>query len=89
MTDRTEFVRYWKRMQKFFGAVMIATVAAFFLYPQAMPWLWAAILPVWLVLMLRLRCWNCGERLLKDGGSHIEWKGYRLVRHKSCGAELS
>ena len=89
MSNRVEFVLHWKRLQKFFAAVMIATFAAFFLYREALPWLWATFLPVWMILMLRLRCWNCGERLLKDGGGHIDWNGYRLKRHKSCGAELS
>jgi len=62
--------------------------------PDWLPFLWAAFMPVWLVLLWRLRCWNCRQRLMKDGAAHIEWRGPRwfrwnIARHKTCGAELS
>jgi hypothetical protein len=72
---------------------MIALFAALVLYPSAMPFLWAIFLPIWMVLLWRLRCWNCGERLLRHGGSHVEMcktglLRWDMCRHKTCGAEL-
>ncbi len=45
------------------------------------------------ILMWRLRCWNCGNRLLKNAGTEIEWEkvgmiDWRPCRHKACGAPL-
>ena len=54
-------------------------------------WLdWAVFMPIWIAVLWRWRCWNCGERLLKSGGAHIEMgKNGRLIRHKTCNADLS
>ena len=94
MTTKVAFVRHWKRLEVLMAAFAAITVAAFFFDRDALPWLWGAFLPVWSILLLRLRCWNCGERLMRDGAAHIEWTGNRLLkgkpsRHKRCGAELS
>lgn len=94
MTDKAAFVQHWKRLQLLMGAFAVLNLATIFLNRAFLPVIWIVFLPVWMVLLWRLRCWNCGQRLMKDGGAHIEWRGHRfskwkLARHKTCGADLS
>lgn len=74
-------------------AFMVALFATATLRPSATLFLWVIFLPIWTASLWRLRCWNCGDRLLRDGGSHLELYKIGIVRwdicrHKTCGAEL-
>ena len=94
MTIKAEFVQHRKRLEAVLALFLTINLGAIFLRPDWLPFLWALFLPAWLVLLWRVRCWNCRQRLLKDGAAHIEWRGPRLFRwkmgrHKTCGAELS
>lgn len=72
-------------------ALFAITVLATAAIDMRWVWLeWAVFLPMWAVVLWRWRCWKFGERLLKSGGGHLETgKLGRLVRHKTCGADLS
>lgn len=93
MAAKTAFVRHSKRLR------LTLAVAVFFLFivtpfhPDVAFIGWTAFVLLFMIPLVRLRCWNCDERLLKDGGSHIEYCRTGLVtwdmcRHKTCGAEL-
>lgn len=89
MTSKTAFIQHWKRIQALLAVFVAINFGAFFIRPDWLPLLWAVFMPVSLVLLWRLRCWNCQQRLLKDGAAHIEWRGSKMAHHKTCGAELS
>ena len=96
MTSKRAFVRQWRRLQTLSVAFAAINFVTILFYPDALPWLWGGFLPVGMVLIARLRCWKCGERLVKNGGPHIEWNDggrgllkWQPSRHKPCGAELS
>ena len=92
MTDKASFVRQAKRLRwMIIGFVSVLFISTF-VYPPAMIIAYAA-LPVLLMVLLRLRCWNCGEQLMKNGGVHIEMCRtsrfkMEMCRHKTCGASL-
>lgn len=73
VTDKAAFIRHFKRLQIFvtvFAVVVFATASA---APRWM-WLeWAIFMPVWFTFLWRFRCWNCHERLIKNGGANLEW----------------
>lgn len=93
MTSKDAFVQRWKLLQALLVVFVLITLAASLFYAAALPWLWAGLLPIFAIFIFRLRCWNCGERLTRDGGAHIEWSRKGPFnwkrRHKRCGAELS
>ena len=74
---------------RLFVAIFVAVMflsAAF--RPNLLPFIWGGALPVWWVILWRWRCWNCGDRLMKDGASHLEMNASGPVKHKTCGADL-
>lgn len=93
MVDKFNFVRRSKRLRiAFTGAALLMFVLTPF-YPRETFIGWIVFVLLSLIPLARLRCWNCGERLLKDGGSHIEYcrtgvVTWDMCRHKTCGAEL-
>ena len=89
MTERAQFLRHWKRLQVLFAAFVVTTFVTFVIRPDALLWVCSALVFVWGLLIFRLRCWKCGERLMKRGGAHLQMQGPRMVRHKTCGAELA
>ena len=93
MPDKASFVRHAKRLRWMLIGFGLIVAASALIYPPAMIVDWVLFLPVWLVLLWRLRCWNCGERLLKDGAAHLEMCrtgrfDIEMCRHKTCGASL-
>ena len=93
MEPKTSFIRHAKRLRLFMYTFVVAMFAAAALRPSALLFLWIVFLPVWMQLIWRLRCWNCGERLLRNGGAHLEMcktgvLRWNMCRHKTCGAEL-
>ena len=94
MANKDAFNRDWKRLQLMLVGAVIVCLAVLAFSAVVAASLWVGFVALIAVLIWRLRCWNCGERLLKDGAGHIEWRGssvlkWKPARHKSCGAELS
>ena len=89
MTERAQFLRHWRRLQGLLVAFLVTTFVTLMLKPDALIWVCSALVAVWGLLIFRLRCWKCGERLMKSGGAHLQMEGSRMVRHKTCGAELA
>ena len=94
MRSKAEFIQHYKRLQHVMTVFVALNMTLFFLRPGWVPFLWAVFLPAWMLILWRLRCWNCQQRLMEDGAAHIEWGGpsllkCKMVRHKTCGAELS
>ena len=93
MDDKIAFVRHSKRLRLIIfvaGLIMLCTMP---FYPRAGFAGWTVFVIMFMIPLARLRCWNCGERLLKDGGSHIEYcktgiLTWDICHHKTCGAEL-
>lgn len=93
MDAKASFVRHARSLRWLMIAFMIVLFVAAALRPSVMLFLWGSFLPIWAALLWRLRCWNCGDRLLRDGGSHLEMcrtgvVRWDMCRHKTCGADL-
>ena len=74
-------------------AFMIVACATPLLHPALQLLLWITFFPICALVLWRLRCWNCGDRLLRDGGAHLEMcktgvLRWDMCRHKTCGADL-
>ena len=93
MDAKASFIRHARRLRWLMTAFMIALFASAAMRPATMPFLLAMFLPLWIVLLWRLRCWSCGDRLLRDGGAYLQMcktgaVRWDMCRHKTCGAEL-
>lgn len=93
MVEKSTFVRRSKRLRLIFmvAALLMFALTPFYLRETFIGWVLFVLLSM--IPLARLRCWNCSERLLKDGGSHIEYCRTGIVtwdmcRHKTCGAKL-
>lgn len=93
MGDKAAFIRRSKLLRFTFTVAALLMFCLMPFYPRVGFIGWAAFIALFMLPLARFRCWKCGERLLKDGGSHIEY--YRtgavtwdICRHKTCGAEL-
>jgi hypothetical protein len=94
MTDKATFVRHAMRLRRFFAVAVVLMLCSIPFYPRATFVGWILFIGTWALLLWQLRCWNCGARLLKDGGSHLQMRKmgplrWDMHRHKTCGAELS
>ena len=92
MDARTAFVAQSNRLQLTVAAFAIIVFATALIYPRVMIFEWIVGLPLLGYQMWQLRCWNCHERLIANGGSQIEYRRRGLLwepcRHKKCGAPL-
>ncbi len=94
MANKVPFNRDWKRLRLMLAGAVIVCLCVLAFSAAVAAFLWASFVALFAIVSWRLRCWNCGERLLKDGAAHIEWRRtsalkWEPARHKSCGAELS
>ena len=94
MPSYDQFRRQWRTLQAcLLAAALVALGVAYVGGPSAGFIAWIIGVVSLMFLMWRLRCWNCGRRLLSNAGSEIEWERIGLVRwrpcrHKTCGARL-
>ena len=93
MGDKEAFLRRSKRLRWVLAAFVSVYLFTLFIEPDLVLMEWAIFLPFWGCSVSKLRCWSCGDRLLKNGGSEIEYcrvglLNWDMCRHKTCGATL-
>jgi len=93
MDGRTDFMRRWRRTQLTAAIFASCVFLAALFEPKLLIPIWVIGLPVVGFLMWQLRCWQCRERLLANGGSEIAWRkdgfwNWKPCLHKRCGAPL-
>ena len=94
MPSRDQFRRQWRTLQA--CIVVAAAVALGVGYVGGVLngfVVWIIEVAGLTILMWRLRCWNCGRRLLSNAGTEIKWErvglpGWESCRHTTCGARL-
>jgi hypothetical protein len=93
LTPKQAFIRRTTMLRRMILAGVIVFLSISF-FDQRLAFIgWLLFVACGAAILWRLRCWNCGERLLKDGGAHLGmcktgFASWRMCRHKTCGADL-
>jgi len=90
---RSDFIRRWKGLRLALGVFAACLLLAAALKPVLLFPIWLVGLPVFGILLWRVRCWQCSGRLVANAGSEIRWRrdglwDWKPCEHKRCGAPL-